>query len=837
MAEPTRVDLSRVAQDLQLRRVQVEAVVALLDEGNTVPFITRYRKERTGGLDEETIRRVQSRVAMLRVLADRKSTVLRSIEAQGKLTEELRKSIEAAESFKRLEDLYLPFKPKKKTLATQARERGLEPLAKLVWQDDESARDLPAAAQALVDPAKELNTVDDVLAGIGHILAEDISESAIARSTLRRVIWQTGKVVSKRAENLPEERGKALRDYFDFSESVERIPPHRVLALNRGETEHVLKVHIDIDGDAARQAVFSVLPPEGHTHLERLRVWAIDALDRLLRPSIEREVRRELTDESEEHAVQVFARNLRCLLLQAPVGGKRVLAVDPGYRTGCKLVVLDETGKPLTHDVVFPHPPLAQRTESKEKLLTMLREHDVKLVAIGNGTACRETEELMAEIIAESFPDLAYTIVNEAGASVYSTSAVGREEFPDQDATVRGTISIGRRLQDPLSELVKIEPQSIGVGLYQHDVHPRQLKDSLSAVVESCVNFVGVDLNTASIPLLRYVAGLNQLTARRLVEWRLAHGPYSNREQMKQVQGIGDAVFTQAAGFLKIPGGANPLDSTWIHPESYPIAERLLEKLGFAAESLRNREETPKLHEKLQTFSLESLAQELSAGTATMRDIIDALSRPGRDPREDLTPPLLKKGVMKLEDLTPGTEVRGKVLNVVDFGVFVDIGLKESGLVHISQLSTKFIRSPHDVVAVGQIVTAWVLSVDSERSRVSLTMIAPGTPRRQAQKPPPKRAPQDSQRPARPPASAVPPAPSDAVATSTRPAATAQPSAAPQPSPAPRPVRKPTATPGPHIRKPRPAAPPLPKAVLEGSEPARSFGELKRLWDARKKGD
>jgi uncharacterized protein len=673
-----------------------------------------------------------------------------------------------------------------------------------------------------------LNTPEDVLTGVGHIIAEDVSELAGARSGLRRVIWQTGKLVSKKVDNLAEDRGKAFRDYFDFAESLEKIPHHRVLALNRGEAEEILKLRIEIDEEAARQAVFSVLPPDGHTHLERLRAWATDALDRLLRPALDREVRRELSEEAEEHAVQVFARNLRGLLLQPPVGGKRVLAIDPGFRTGCKLAVLDETGAPLTHDVVFPHAPLAQRAEAKEKLLVLVREHNVHVLAIGNGTACRETEELVAEIIAECMPDLAYTVVNEAGASVYSTSTVGREEFPDQDATERGTISIGRRLQDPLSELVKIEPQHIGVGLYQHDVHPRQLKDSLAAVVESCVNFVGVDLNTASVPLLRYVAGLNQLTARRLVEWRQAHGAFSQRQQMKEVQGVGDAVFTQAAGFLKIRGGANPLDSTWIHPESYAVAERLLERMGFAPEALRSRDELDKLREKLHGVAIDSLAEELQSGSATMRDIIDALQRPGRDPREDLTPPLFKKGILKLEDLTPGIELRGKVLNVVDFGVFLDIGLKESGLVHISQLSPKFIRSPHDVVTVGQIVTAWVLSVDSDRARVSLTMIAPGTPRRQPQKAqrPKKLMPDVAQ-------AAGKTIPASQPESTTAPAVRA---ATVSPPPL-KPPLKPPAPPQPHVRKPRPqpARPPLPKAVLEGTEPARSFNELKRLWDARRK--
>jgi uncharacterized protein len=544
----------------------------------------------------------------------------------------------------------------------------------------------------------------------------------------------------------------------------------------------------------------------------------------LLLPSLDREARRELTERAEDHAVRVFARNLRCLLLQPPIRGRRVLAIDPGFRTGCKLAVIDEIGNLVTHAVTFPHPPQAQRAEAKQVLLALAQEQHVQVVAIGNGSGCRETEEWVAEVIQQSMPELAYTIVNEAGASVYSTSVVGREEFPDHDATLRGTISIGRRLQDPLSELVKIEPQHIGVGLYQHDMHPRHLKESLEAVVESCVNYVGVDLNTASVPLLRYVSGLNQLTARRLVEWRQTHGAFSCRDQIRQVQGIGEAVFTQAAGFLKIPDGSNPLDSTWIHPESYAVAEKLLGSLQLAPEILRNREESARFCEQLGSVEIAPLAQQLQAGVETMRDIVQSLQRPGRDPREDLPPPIFKRGILKLEDLKPGMELRGQVLNVVDFGAFVDIGLKDSGLVHISQLSTRFIRSPHDVVAVGQVVTVWVMSVDAERRRVSLTMIAPGTPRRTA---PRAKKPQPTE-PAVVGAPAVS-APS-APATPSAPSAPAASAVAGAPARAPRPAR-----PAPRKPRTRPPAPPLPRAVLEGTEPARSFGELKRLWDAKRK--
>lgn len=721
------VNLGPIAAELGLNVSQVNSVVALADEGNTVPFITRYRKERTGNLDEEQIRGVLSRVAAARQLAERAATILRLIETQGKLTPELRRAIEAADSLKRLEDLYLPYKPKKRTRAAMARERGLGPLAERVWNQAADLTDLESAAQAFINPEQELPTAADVLQGTADILAERISEDAEVRTLARRQAWRSGKLTSVAAGAATAE-AQAYRNYFDHTESVGKIPPHRVLALNRGESEGALRVKFEWDASHTLQEMARHLKLSEHRFREFLSRCATDALDRLIQPSLEREVRRELTEKAETHAVTVFARNLRNLLLQPPLQGERVLAIDPGFRTGCKVAALDETGKRIATDVIYITGPTEKRAATKAKLTELLQTHRCGLVAIGNGTACRETEELVAETIAELAPNTRYVIVNEAGASIYSTSPVAREEFPDDDATVRGTISIGRRLQDPLSELVKIEPQHIGVGLYQHDVNEKQLQESLDQVVESCVNYVGVDLNTASASLLGYVSGLNQLTAKRVVDWRGEHGPYRSRAELLEVPGIGQSTFTQAAGFLKIRDSQEPLDSTWIHPESYPIARKILAKLSATENSESHAALAGDVRERIAALDPEALSRELNVGLPTLRDILDALARPGRDPRSDLPGPIFRQGILNLDDLQPEMELRGTVLNVVDFGAFVDIGLKDSGLVHVSQLSAQFIRSPHDVVSVGDVVTVWVLGVDLERKRVSLTMINPDQP-------------------------------------------------------------------------------------------------------------
>ncbi|MGO9108595.1 MAG: Tex-like N-terminal domain-containing protein [Thermoguttaceae bacterium] len=1018
MASMVTIDLRHVARGLDFPLRQVQAVVELLDEGNTVPFITRYRKDQTGGLDEEQIREIQDRLAKMRLLADRKQTILRSIESQGKLTEKLAKQILSATTTKRLEDLYLPYKPKKQTLATLARSRGLEELATEILEAAPTANDLDARARDFANPDRQVPSGADALLGAGHILAEQFSERADLRQRLREILQKTGKIVTTQiapdpvvapapvpseetkpqaaqtpdgtsiqpvststeplvaqtpaedvadvteptvplavavasapsadtsdtqlaavfvadvvpethglaeAKGLAEEHGqtegergpekvevepvasepiaavpvpvehsagvatsasagevtsasvgeatgasagetvgtaettpvgdvppsveakppvapaaarrardrerakaekqnkkeakrkkieerriKAFRDYFNYAEDIKKIPPHRVLAINRAERAKILRVKIECHFDSICAAMDEILVPPGHPHADYLRGCARDALSRLILPALEREARRELTDRAESHAVGVFARNLRNLLLQPPIHNRRVLAVDPGFKSGCKLAALDQFGNVLGHDVIFliGSKP-GRKEEAKQKAIELIRKHELTVVAIGNGTACRETEDFFAEMFGAELKDqgVAYVIVNEAGASVYSTSQLGREEFPEYDATLRGAVSIGRRLLDPLSELVKIEPANIGVGLYQHDVKAKHLEASLDEVVESCVNYVGVDVNTASPALLRYVSGLNQLTARRVYEHRREHGPFRSREQLREVPGFGDATFVQAAGFLKIAGGENPLDSTWIHPESYTIATRVLERFGGKPADLTEKEAAAALAQRMAAVDLERLAKDLTpisaevpaanvavneipeavapveasapaslaeavseipvgepvseipaeaatvaaapvvepvaprsvsketaVGTLTLRDILSQLARPGRDPREDLPAPVFKQGVLKLEDLTPGMELTGTVLIVVDFGCFVDIGMHDSGLVHVSRLADRFIRDPHEVVAVGDIVKVWVMEVDKERRRVSLTMVRPGSerPRRPA---------------------------------------------------------------------------------------------------------
>jgi uncharacterized protein len=615
-----------------------------------------------------------------------------------------------------------------------------------------------------------------------------------------------------------------------------------VLAFNRGESEGALRVRFEWDQPAVQAEI------SGHLHLDQRKFAEFlqrclgDAVDRLIHPSLEREVRRELTERAEAHAVSVFARNLRNLLLAPPLAGRRVLAIDPGFRTGCKTIVLDENGTVLASDLIYCTGSAEKLAATKAKIAGLMQAHAVNLVAIGNGTACRETEELIAATIAELVPDAQYLIVNEAGASIYSTSAIAREEFPDLDATVRGTISIGRRVQDPLSELVKIEPQHIGVGMYQHDLNGKTLQESLDQVIESCVNYVGVELNTASSALLKYVSGLNQLTARRIVEWRTQNGPFRSRRQLLDVPGIGQATFTQAAGFLKIRDGADPLDATWIHPESYTVTSQVVQRLVESGAGGGNGAAevsfplSPELRDRLAAIDVESLAGELGAGVPTLRDIIDSLARPGRDPRSDLAGPVFRKDILKMSDLTPGMELRGTVLNVVDFGAFVDVGLKESGLVHVSEMSTQFVRSPHDVVSVGDVVTVWVLSMDVERKRVSLGMIKPGTP-----------VPPRGRRPDRKPAAT----PAPAVTTSSSAATASAAAAASGSEPAPTAVvaenqtdspidstdpaaKRPPAVKRPHHQKQGDRkTPPLSSAALTGDEPLRTFGQLKQFWNKK----
>jgi uncharacterized protein len=957
MASAATIDLRQLIRGLDIPLNQVQAVVELLDEGNTVPFITRYRKDRTGGLDEEQIREIQGRLTKARFLTERKQTILRSIEAQGKLTEKLAKQIQGATTTKRLEDLYLPYKPKKQTLATAARSRGLEPLAREILEADPLALNLDARAADFVNPDRQVPTAADALLGAGHILAEQISERAELRQRFRDILQRSGKLVSSpvtpdartpaeprtathkgAADGVPapdaqnegptdthvvvepvsaidttdivdvppvaeepvasdevtpveepvdvelepvdveetaeveepaeteqavveteesaiveeevaaeaqtgepapveeaeaaaptdasevappaepvlatepivvmaagdvvtaevvqppaspegkrsrqkgskadqkatkaelkkkkeEQKQKAFSDYFDYREEIRKIPPHRILAINRGERARVLRVKIDADMDAMYAILDELVVPPEHPHADFLRGCARDAVTRLILPSLEREIRRELTEKAEAHAVGVFARNLRNLLLQPPIRDRRLLVIDPGFKSGCKLVAMDQFGTVLDHGVIYLIGKEDRRQEAGRKIIEMMTTHDLQVIVIGNGTACRETEDFIGNLIIST--ELAgrgavYVIVNEAGASVYSTSRTGREEFPQYDASVRGAISIGRRLQDPLSELVKIDAANIGVGLYQHDVKAKHLSASLDEVVESCVNYVGVDVNTASPALLRYVSGLNQLTARRVYEHRRQNGPFRTREQLKDVPGFGEATFVQAAGFLKIVGGDNPLDATWIHPESYAVTLRLLEKVECSPSDLTDGAGAGKLAERTAKIDLAQMAQEQEVGLLTLKDILSQLARPGRDPREDLPKPVFKQGVLKLEDLTPGMELTGTILNVVDFGAFVDIGVHHSGLIHVSHLADKFIRDPHEVAAVGDIVKVWVLEVDKQRRRVSLTMVAPGTERTHGRRPAKpeendqqqgsqQQQPQRQQRPPRPP--------------------------------------------------------------------------------------
>jgi uncharacterized protein len=850
-----KIDLELLASDVGLPVKKSARTLELLDEGNTVPFITRYRKDQTGGLDEEQIRLIRDAAARLRQVAERKEAILKSIAGQDLLSPELRAVIETADSAKQLEDLYLPYKPRKQTLATQARQRGLGPLADEILSDDPQARNREDRATDFVATECELPNVELVFQGVKHLLAERYSERADVREKLRPLLLSTGYLVSSRIElpsrNAPEtpgepgasqqgpldasrlaavERGKsknkkrktassdaAYQDYFEYREPISRIPPHRVLAINRGEREKVLRLRIEGDTEQMFGVAAKLLVNPDHSHARFLRDCVRDAIDRMILPSLEREVRRELTERAEQHAVNVFAKNLRKLLLQPPIRGQRTLAIDPGFRSGCKVAVLDEFGNLLADALIYIVGRRELVLRGRAQIVSLVKSYEIALIAVGNGTACRESEMLAAEIINEELSDrtVNYVIVNEAGASVYSTSPTGREELPDCDPVVRSTISIGRRLQDPLSELVKINPANIGVGMYQHDVKSKPLRESLDAVVESCVNFVGVDVNTASPALLSYVSGLNQLTARRVYEFRQAHGPFGNREQLLQVPGVGEATYIQAAGFLKITDGDNPLDATWIHPESYDVAKQLLSRMDssvaelFASQKIDRASDTAAAESLLDRGSgldLSTLADELGVGKWLLRDLLTCLSRPGRDPRDDLPPPVFRSDVMKLDDLRPGMELRGTVLNVVDFGAFVDIGMSDSALVHISRLANRYILDPHEVVSVGDVLTVWVVSVDKDRRRVSLSAIEPG-----GSGPPttPARAPQKT---------------------------TVRKEAAHSTGKSVKGARS-TGPPKPKFRRPKKPSAPISDAMAEGKEPLRSFSDLLQFYERKDSAD
>ncbi|MCI0641871.1 MAG: helix-hairpin-helix domain-containing protein [Gemmataceae bacterium] len=1122
----TPQECSRIAQDLQIRKVQVESVVKLLDEGNTIPFLARYRKELTGGLPEDILRQIQARAQFLRQLADRKQTILKSIEGQGKLNDELRQAILKSDTIKRLEDLYLPFKPKKRTPAAKAREQGLEPAALAIWHSDPAMANLDELLPALVNAEKELKTPDEVRAGVQAILAEMISETAAVRAATRMALWETGKIVSAKNDKLPEGQGLEFKEYFNFSDSARQIQPHRILALSRGEREHVLKVRLDYSTDIVKEQALRALaehlfhevgkmpppspaavappaespavpvdpgspaatetppepatlarsaseglltaptestatpatsepaaippasepPPENPTALEAaavspdnpvqhlteapplaatlpvpplppltgepliagsdfksphaalLRTILEDALQRLIVPSLEKEIRRELTEEAETHAFAVHARNLRRMLLQPPLRNTRVLAIDPSVRAGCKIAVLDELGALLDSAVIHLHspgkkskekqvkpaapsksegatapatvgvanpppesatseqlspaasanvvenrpedtaatpcsettsvsaatesvagttapqvaaptesqesatakeapsaqsatpepaaatvpgaapstppvetaavatpaptveaPPVDRRAEAKSKLKDLVAKHRIQVIAIGNGNGCKELEDLVVGLIGTDCPDLCYAIVQEAGASVYGVSQVGREEFPEQDAGLRASIFIGRRLQDPLSELVKIEPHHLLTAVHQHDHGRKELKELLDAAVESCVNLVGVNINTASVPVLRHVSGLNQMVARDLAAQRQKHGAFASRAALQQVPTLAPARYMQAAGFVHIPDAANPLDRAWIHPESYGIAEGVLTDVGLTPASIVDS--SSELASKLKGLSTEELAKKHNVAPAAIQDLLDALAAPGHDPRAELPLPILKKKVLQIDDLKPGMELKGTVLNVVDFGAFVDVGMKDSGLVHISQMANRYIKSPYDVVAVHEVVTVWVLSVDREKQRVSLTMIQPGTerkplergqphaprgdrppprgrregpPPRQEGRPPPRGRSHDRRGPVGPPQRTPSPAPAGAGQTPsgapvvTQGEASSGSGKSSGPPPRPQPPRR---------RRREPPKPKLTQEALEGKVALRSFSELGAFFAARKEPD
>ena len=690
----------------------VENVVHLLDEGNTIPFIARYRKELHGAMDDTSLRTLEERLQYLRGLEERREAVKKSIDEQGKLTDELTAAIDSAKTLAEVEDLYRPYKQKRRTRATMAKEKGLEPLAALLFAQERDCPRPEEAARDFVDPEKGVETVEDALQGASDIIAEQISDDAAIRKSLRALISRQGQLVSRAAT----EDDSVYRLYYDFTQSVARLQGHQVLAINRGEKEGILKVSITLDREQALPLLRRAVVKPGSAAMEFVKAAAEDAYDRLIYPSLEREMRAALTDKASEGAIKMFALNLKPLLMQPPVKGHVTMGLDPGYAHGCKVAVIDATGKVLDTTVVYPTYGERQKNEAITKLAQLVKKHGVEHIAIGNGTASRETEQMTVELIHRVGGGLSYMIVSEAGASVYSASKLAAEEFPQFDVNLRSAVSIARRLQDPLAELVKIDPKAIGVGQYQHDMPQKELDASLNAVVEDCVNAVGVDLNTASPSLLTRVAGLNGTIAKNIVAFREENGVFTTRRQLLKVAKLGPKAFEQCAGFLRVPESKNVLDNTGVHPESYDAAKGLLELLGATPKDARD------LPARLNAYGAEKAAEALGVGVPTLRDIAKELSKPGRDPRDELPAPILRTDVLDIKDLKPGMVLTGTVRNVIDFGVFVDIGVHQDGLVHISQVCNKFIKHPSEAVAVGDVVKVVVLDVDEKKHRISLSM-------------------------------------------------------------------------------------------------------------------
>ena len=712
------LDINRtIAQELSVSPAQIESVIKLIDEGSTIPFIARYRKEATGGLDDAQLRTLEERLTYLRNLETRKAEVLNSIKEQGKLTEELCTSIEGATVMQRVEDLYKPFKKKRATRASKAREAGLEPLADLILAQARTGKSALETAAAFVNAEGGFATAETALQGAKDIVAEVIADDAEHTATLRAF---TKKTAAMAVEATDGDEKSVYEPYYDFSEPAQRIPNHRVLAINRGEKEGKLRVRVRSDQDAAIGQLSRRIARRNGVFAEALDEAIADSYKRLIAPSLERELRSELTERAQADAIRVFAKNTESLLQQRPVKGARIIALDPGYRTGCKVAVLDEFGKLLDYTTVYPTPPRRDVEGTKKTLDSLVKRHRINTIVIGNGTASRETEEVVSEFIAQSPAELRYTIVNEAGASVYSASKLASEEYPDLDVTTRGAMSLGRRLQDPMAELVKIPPQSIGVGQYQHDLNQAELGRALGDVVERVVNRVGVDLNTASASLLGYVSGISPAVAKNIVAYREENGAFTDRKQLKKVPKLGPKAFLNCAGFLRISDGANPLAATSVHPESYAVATELLKRAGLKPSTLAAGG-VPDIAERVGNVA--TLAAELGCGVPTLRDIIAELEKPGRDPRDDAPEVVFSRSVTSLDDLNVGMELTGTVRNVVDFGAFVDIGVKQDGLVHISKLSNRFVKHPSEVVSVGDTVTVWIEKIDKERGKVSLSMV------------------------------------------------------------------------------------------------------------------
>ena len=709
----------KIAQELNIKVSQVENTIKLIDDGNTIPFIARYRKEVTGNLSDETLREFDERLKYLRNLESRKEEIIRLIDEQGKLTDELKQSIEKAEILSELEDIYRPYKQKKRTRATIAKEKGLEPLSNIIYLQSDK-RDINEIAKEFIDPEKGVETIEDALNGAKDIIAETVADNADYRKKMKKLCNREAVVTIKAAN---EDEKSPYEMYYNFNETLRTLPSHRILAINRGEKENYLKVKVEKPDDKVIGFIENDIIKDKNTQFGKLLEESIeDGYKRLIEPSVDREIRSELFEKAEEKAIKVFGKNAKQLLLQAPIKNITVLGFDPAYRTGCKLAVIDKNGKLLDTATVYPTEPQNDVAGATKVINNFIEKYDINMIAIGNGTASRESEMFVSDLISKNEKEIYYAIVSEAGASVYSASKLATEEYPDINVSLRGAISIARRLQDPLAELVKIEPKAIGVGQYQHDVNQKKLTESLTGVVEDAVNSVGVDVNTATPSLLSYVSGINKQVAKNIVEYRDANGSLKQRKELLKVPKLGKAAFEQCAGFIRIYDGSNPLEITGVHPESYDKAEELLTKMGYSVDDLVKNDKLNELRDKLKKVNVKEMAKELDVGELTLQDIINELSKPGRDPREDMPKQILRSDVLKFEDLKENMVLKGTVRNVTDFGAFVDIGVKHDGLVHISQLSNNFVKNPSDVVAVGDIVDVKVIGIDPEKQKVSLSM-------------------------------------------------------------------------------------------------------------------